>query len=321
MAALRQPAARLTEVYRGGGAAGEPAMRSAADRLAYVAARMPATFEATRSVFVELQRRRPQLSPGSLLELGAGPAPGLWAANGVFAGLSHATHLELDGALADLGRQLLAATSVAARVESSWRAADLASGDDAIQGAGAHDLVLLGYVLGELPEAVRPAAVDGAWGVAREALVIVEPGTPAGAARVMEARARLIEQGATVAAPCPHDEACPLPAGDWCHFGARLNRSGAQRFLKGGSLPYEDEKYAYVAVTRTQGTPCAARVLRRPVFEPRRVSLRLCAAAGLRQLTVPHRQRQSYRAARKLAWGDAWQPPGQESAPPDGADS
>ena len=223
--------------------------------------------------------------------------------------------------MADLGRRLLAAAPLAASVESSWRAADLASGGGAIEGAGAHDLVLLGYVLGELPETVRPQAVDGAWGVAREALVIVEPGTPAGAARVMAARARLIEQGATVAAPCPHDEACPLPSADWCHFGARLNRSRAQRLLKGGSLPYEDEKYAYVAVTRTPGTPCAARVLRRPAFEPRRVTLRLCAAAGLWQVTVTRRQRQPYRAARKLVWGDAWEPPGQESAPSDGADS
>lgn len=319
VAALRQSAARLTEVYRGAGAPGEPAMRSAADRLAYVAARMPATFEATRNVLAELQRRCPELNPGSLLELGAGPAPGLWAASGVFTGLSRATHVEIDRAMVDLGRRLLAAAPLATSVESSWRAADLASGAGAVEGAGAHDLVLLGYVLGELPEAVRPQAVDGAWGVAREALVIVEPGTPAGAARVMAARARLMEQGATVAAPCPHDEACPLPAADWCHFGARLNRSRAQRLLKGGSLPYEDEKYAYVAVTRTPGIPCAARVLRRPVFEPRRVSLHLCAAAGLRRVTITRRQGQPYRTARKLAWGDAWEPPGQESAPSGGA--
>lgn len=315
VADLRRPAARLTEAYRGAGAVGEPAMRSAADRLAYVAARMPATFEATRSVLAELQGRCPRLNPGSLLELGAGPAPGLWAASEVFAGLSRATHVEIDGALADLGRRLLAATPVAARVESSWRGDDLTSGGDAIQGAGAHDLVLLGYVLGELPEADCSKVVDEAWGVSREALVIVEPGTPAGAARVLAARARLIEQGAAVAAPCPHDEACPLPAGDWCHFGARLNRSRAQRLLKGGALPYEDEKYAYVAVTRTPGIPCVARVLRRPVFEPRRVSLRLCAAAGLREVTVTRRQRQFYRAVRKLTWGDAWEPPSPELAP------
>ena len=311
VAALRRPAARLTEVYRGGGAAAAPALRSVADRLAYVAARMPATFEATRAVLAELRRRRPRLTAGSLLELGAGPAPGLWAASEVFPELSRATHVEMDEALADLGRKLLAATPLGARVESTWRAGDLSSGagSGAAGVAGAHDLVLLGYVLGELPAPARAPAVDAAWRVTGEALVIVEPGTPAGAARVIAARERLIEQGAAVAAPCPHDGPCPLPAGDWCHFGARLNRSRTQRFLKGGSLAYEDEKYAYVAATRPPATPCAARVLRRPVVEPRRVALRLCAATGLRHELVTRRQRERYRAARKVRWGDAWEPP------------
>ena len=63
VAALRQSAARLTEVYRGAGAAGEPAMRSAADRLAYVAARMPATLEATRNVLSRTAAPLPGAEP------------------------------------------------------------------------------------------------------------------------------------------------------------------------------------------------------------------------------------------------------------------
>ena len=142
------------------------------------------------------------------------------------------------------------------------------------------------------------------------ALVIVEPGTPAGAARVQRARARLIEQGASVAAPCPHADACPLASDDWCHFAARVNRSSLQRRLKRGSLGYEDEKFSYIAVTRGSADPCAARVLRRPHREPRRVALRLCTADGLRESLVTRREGERYRAARKTRWGDSWRPAG-----------
>ena len=304
-AALRRASNRLTAAYRDG-AGTAPPLTDADDRLAYVAARLPSTAEATRAVLGELRRRAPRLRVESLLELGAGPAPGLWAASPHFPELSRATHVEIDAGMTALGRRLLEVGEPGAGVESTWYARDVARARD----LGPHDLVLVGYVLGELPESARDQVVDAAWDVATAALVIVEPGTPAGAARVIGARSRLLERGATVAAPCPHDHVCPLAADDWCHFAARVSRSRMQRRLKDGSLAYEDEKYAYVAVTRADAEPCEARVLRRPTAAPRRVSLRLCAADGLRRELVTRRAGNRYRAARKTRWGDSWQPAG-----------
>ena len=37
---------------------------------------------------------------------------------------------------------------------------------------------------------------------------------------------------------------------DWCHFTQRLQRSRAHKQVKGAELPFEDEKFAYVALTR-----------------------------------------------------------------------
>ncbi len=325
LAALQRASERLSAAYRDVAGAAAP-WTSRYDRLAYVAERLPATCAATHAVFGELRRHAPELPVNSLLELGAGPAPGLWAARPHFPALQRATHVEIDVDMAELGRRLQAggglaagvqSTSVrldrtepvqqaggglAAGVQSTWRVQDAVRAHE-LEG---HDLVLVGYVLGELRQGDRDRFVDTAWSLATGALVIVEPGTPAGAARVMRARARLVEHGAAVAAPCPHAGVCPLPADDWCHFGARVNRSSLHRRLKGGRLPYEDEKYAYVVVTRGRADPCAARVLRRPETAPRRVVLPLCTAGGLRRELVTRRDGDRYRTARRTRWGDGW---------------
>ena len=304
LAELRRSSDRLSAAYRDRGPGDSPPFAKPHDRLAYLAARLPSTFEATRAVLGELRRRAPGLSAESLLELGAGPAPGLWAAERHFPGLTRAAHVESDAGMAEMGRRLLEAGHFDAHVESTWFLRDVGW----TRGIGEHDLVLVCYLLGELGESARDELVDRAWDLSLGALVIVEPGTPAGAARVIRARARLLERGAVVAAPCPHGNACPLASDDWCHFGARVNRSSLQRRLKRGSLGYEDEKFSYVAVTRGNADPCAARVLRRPRGEPRRVSLRLCTADGLREELVTRREGERYRAARKLGWGDGWAP-------------
>ena len=141
--------------------------------------------------------------------------------------------------------------------------------------------------------------------------MIVEPGTPDGYARIIEARDRLIAAGLTVAAPCPHSEACPIePGTDWCHFSARVSRSSLHRQVKGGSLPYEDEKFSYVVATRF-----ADRAGTRP-GHPQAADPQGAGAAGplhprrgTARSTVTKRHGELYRAARDTAWGDAWPPP------------
>jgi len=96
----------------------------------------------------------------------------------------------------------------------------------------AADLVTVSYVLGELTDAQQRDLVARA-AAAAGLLMIVEPGTPAGYARVIAARDQLVGLGHTVVAPCPHQEPCPLASGDWCHFGVRVNRTALHRRIKG----------------------------------------------------------------------------------------
>ena len=57
---------------------------------------------------------------------------------------------------------------------------------------------------------------------------------------------------------------CPLAAPDWCHFTQRLQRSRAHKQVKGAEVPFEDEKFAYVALTRAPLTAQFSRVLAQP---------------------------------------------------------
>ena len=103
------------------------------------------------------------------------------------------------------------------------------------------------------------------WARTRDTLVIVEPGTPAGYRRIIAMREQLIALGADVAAPCPHRKGCPLAPPDWCHFSQRLPRSQAHKQIKGAELAFEDEKFAYVAMSRVPAARRLARVLAQPV--------------------------------------------------------
>jgi ribosomal protein RSM22 (predicted rRNA methylase) len=153
---------------------------------------------------------------------------------------------------------------------------------------------------------------------AGRAVVLTEPGTPDGYLRLMAARDRLTAAGMRILAPCPHSAPCPIaPGEDWCHFAARVSRSSLHRQVKGGRLPYEDEKFCYVAAAHpgVAGAPAPGRIVRRPQKRKGQVLLELCTAAdGLRSATVTKRHGADYRVARDAKWGDSW-PPGEAEAP------
>ena len=302
--ALRSAVSRLSETYRAPHA-GEHRGSSLPNDLAvlaYVATRMPATLAVARVVLRELRARCPALQVERLLDLGSGPGTTLWAAGFEIPELVHATLVEPAAAMMTTAQSLLNESSLDRRVATTWypRGIDIPRTDDA------HDLVVVGYLLTELDDTSRRALLHLAWERCRGAVIVILPGSTEGFQAMLDSRTQLLSLGATLIAPCPHAEPCPLPKDDWCHFGVRLNRSSLHRRLKGGSLPYEDEKYSYLVATRGAGYPATARVLRRPWKHHRRVTLRLCGADGVRDEVVTRTNRVVYRQARKAKWGENW---------------
>ncbi|MGW2281633.1 small ribosomal subunit Rsm22 family protein [Streptomyces sp. NPDC001770] len=296
---------RLIASYRGTTPTDAPVLRDRADVVAYAAYRMPATFEAVRAALDALCEAAPDWRPATHTDVGGGTGAASWAVAGAWDGPETTVLDWAEPALA-LGRELAEAGGLPGLRTARWQRARIGA---ALELAPT-DLVTVSYVLKELTPAARTELVDAAAGAA-QAVVVVEPGTPDGYARVIEARDRLIAAGLTVAAPCPHSAACPIePGTDWCHFSARVSRSSLHRQVKGGTLSHEDEKFSYVVATRFPVEPVAARVTRRPQIRKGQVLLELCTRdEALRRETVTKRHGALYRAARDTDWGDAWPPP------------
>lgn len=263
---------------------------------AYAVARMPATFAASHAVFARLIEMMPDFAPQSLLDVGAGTGAASWAAMTQWPGIASVTMLDRNPVLRALARRLAGPqTGPLARAE-------ILGGDLGAEKPKA-DLVVASYVLAELPQDQAASVARDLWQCADGALVLIEPGTPEGFARIRAARAAVIEAGAHVAAPCTHDRDCPLQEGDWCHFSQRLARSRDHMLLKDATVPFEDERYAYVVMTREKVTK-GARILAPPLETKPGLTFKLCDETGLRAQFVATRDKDEYRRARKRGWGD-----------------
>jgi ribosomal protein RSM22 (predicted rRNA methylase) len=285
---LEARAAKLSTAYRGGGTSATIADRM--DALAYLVARFPATYAAAHAALERVTEANPQFTPSSLLDVGAGPGTVALAARSVWPSLGAVTLLEPNSVFRDLAQIL---------------SKDVTIIPGALDGVLASaDLVTAGYVLAELDLAKIPQTARELWRAANGMLVMIEPGTPDGFARVRAARQALIEEGAHVVAPCTHDRECPMSGGDWCHFSERLARSRDHMRVKSASVPFEDERYSYVAVSRAPVAHSLSRIIKPPIELKPAISFPLCDSSGLRIEVVPRRDKEQFRVARKKQWGD-----------------
>ncbi len=294
---------RLIANYRGRTPTDAPVLRDRSDVAAYAAYRMPATFEAVRGALGALAEAAPDWAPGSHTDIGGGTGAATWAVSATWPAPRPVQVLDWAEPALALGRELAGANPLLNGTD--WHKARIGEALTLDES----DLVTISYVLGELTTEDRTAVVAAAARAAR-AVVVIEPGTPDGYTRIIEARDALIAAGYEIAAPCPHSSACPIePGRDWCHFSARVSRSSLHRQVKGGSLPYEDEKFSYVAAVRFPVEPAPSRVVRKPQIRKGQVLLDLCRAdETLARDTVTKRHGTLYKAARDAEWGDPWPP-------------
>src|SRR5436309_16035211 len=170
----------------------------------------------------------------------------MWAAAAHFSEVSRIVLIEDESEWIAAGKRLARNSKVDSIRKAEWRQQSVLQP----LSSEAFDLVMMSYVLNELRSADVAALASVAWKRTGKLLFLIEPGTPAGFARVREVRQVLIAAGARMAAPCPYEDVCPMQEGNWCHFAERLERTSEHRQAKLAALGYEDEKYSYVTFAR-----------------------------------------------------------------------
>lgn len=294
-----QDAQTLSLRYRTQSGRGERLLTGDHEASAYAVARMPATFGAVHSCLqqtLEVTGYRPE----TLLDAGAGTGAASWAADSLLE-LKSVTCVERESAMLKTGKTMMQHGPAALR-SAKWVQLDLVQ-EKAVEQAG---LVIAAYVLNEMTAEGRLIAAEKLWKAAGQLLLLVEPGTPAAFASLMEVKKHLLQSGAYIAAPCPRQEECPKLPGDWCHFSCRVARSRLHRQLKGGEAPFEDEKFSYIALSRQQSPAANTRVLRHPQIRGGHIILEVCTAQGVQSIRLSKKDGDNYRKARKARAGDSF---------------
>ena len=296
---IARRAAAQSACYRAGGSS-LTAIADAADVAAYLTARMPATFAAIRTALAWVRECAPGFEPRSVLDFGAGPGTASWAAIEVWPGITSVTMSDINPRFIESARML----AERSEHDALRRASFDDPGSESHQQR--HDLVISGYVMSELQQPMAGSLVARLWNRCGGILLIVEPGTPTAFKRILTVRESLIAEDAMIAAPCPGNWACPMQRDEWCHFAVRLPRSRDHMRAKKAIVPYEDEKFSYVAAARARVSlaPAYARIVTPVETNKSGARLRLCDAGRIAEVQVPRRDRAVYRTTARKKWGD-----------------
>lgn len=298
-AEIRQAAEQLSHAYRG--KARIRAALSPVDRAAYLAVRFPSTFAAANLVWNEMASLSLLDGIATVLDAGSGPGTASLAGRRALADGASFTRLERDAGWSEISTRLAAASALEGKFLTGTISREM--------NVQPHDAVVACYALGELGAHERKPGIAALWSLTKQVLVVIEPGTPDGFETVLRVRRQILAEGGHAAAPCTHDAACPMSRADWCHRPVRVARSAIHREAKAAELSYEDEKFAYIVMTRqAPKRPAPARIVRKPILNKGHLHLDGCEADGIKRRTISRSDGALYRAARDAAWGDLWPP-------------
>ena len=290
-----ESAQTISNRYRKNDGKGKRLLTNESEAVSYVISRMPATYAAVYSAFKQILANYNEKMT-SLLDVGAGTGTGTWAVNEI-ENMSQITCLEREKSMSNIGKKLMKNTALD---NVQWKSYNILQ-DEIAEKA---DIVLTSYMINELPEQKRENAVLKLWQATNKLMVVIEPGTPEGFKNILNIRNLIKEQGGYIVAPCCCNGECPIKENDWCAFYARVARSSIHRQAKGGNLGYEDEKFSYIAFSKTPVEITGERILRHPQINSGFVKVKLCTAEGIQEKTYSKKDGEIYKKIKKLDAGE-----------------
>ena len=301
---LKDISQNLTKAYKTQKATGKKIVTKKEEVITYANVRMPATYGAV-CYAIEHTKQLVDEKIETLIDVGAGTGAASWAVTS-FIDVKSITCYEREEEMISLGKKLMKVADNNLN-QAKWIRLDIA--ENKIEEKA--DSVIASYSLNELTEEKRKKVIENLWNITNKILIIIEPGTPKAFEEILEIRENLINKGAKVIAPCSHAKKCQIKKGeDWCHFSCRIQRSSVHRKIKNAELPYEDEKFMYIAFSKVNIEKQEyQRIIDRPKIEKGYIKLKLCTKDGIENKVITKKDKEVYKNAKKSKWGDIIMPP------------
>lgn len=294
---------------------GESLLNKDSEAIAYAIARMPATYSATSMASIytfEMLNMISEEKYNTLIDVGAGTGAASLAISKQV-DLESVLCLEREEAMMSLGKILLAESEKEVLKNAKWEKFDINDYKEYGEGAKNADIVITSYMLNEFNENRIFEIVDKLWTMTDKVLIIVEPGTPKDYKRIIKIKEHLTEKGGTIVAPCTNCNKCGLPENDWCNFSCRVERTKIQKDAKLGDVPYEDEKFTYLAISKFKEkeknnleVQNVARIIRHPIIKTNIVEVKLCQNGNIINKIYTKKDKEMYKKMRKARVGEVF---------------
>lgn len=294
---LKEIAQNLSNRYMNEKRAGQTLLSKNKEALAYSIMRMPATFCAVTTALRNTLNIAEDCKIDTVLDIGAGTGAATWATNELI-NPKEIICLERENAMRNIGQALMKHNSNMKKVQ--WIDEDITNAKLEKQA----DLIVASYMINELEQAQIKIVIQKLLSVGSNLIIIIEPGTPEGFKNIKEVQKIALESGAYIIAPCTSQEICKLSENDWCHATVRVERNKIHKMLKSGEAPYEDEKFSYIAISKENFGTAKSRILRHPIIETGKITLKLCTHGSIEQMIITKKDKERFKQAKKKKCGD-----------------
>ncbi|MEK7577671.1 MAG: small ribosomal subunit Rsm22 family protein [Patescibacteria group bacterium] len=277
------------------------------DMLAYLSLRFPATYAQLMGALFQIKERIPNWEPKTMLDLGCGPATGMFAAKEVFPSITTAMGIDRERYFLSIGEELLYESKL--DMKATWEQKTIPSFLDASQEAK-YDLIIISNVLNELTVELREQLVEKLIECSSGVVLLLEAGNNRGS-QIIQKTAQDLSEKQTLIAPYLNNTFVKKED-FWVHFPQRFIRPEFQRRIRQSmresdlmASDWEEAKYSFVAfgnvpIGNNMYGVCVGAVQKYHGY----ITLPVLTADGIQEIKVMKRHKEQYRLAKEIKWGE-----------------